>query len=97
MEVLPAELTISSACTSRGHFPVTNRVLFHSHFSKQSRSRKLCHQEFEYRDGQIISLAAPQLVLGVQGPKPRSGTEVILVEKKSDESHQHWTHKTDGR
>eukprot|EP00073_Rattus_norvegicus_P035371 XP_008760304.1 PREDICTED: doublecortin domain-containing protein 5 isoform X1 [Rattus norvegicus] len=69
----------------------------HSHFSKQSRSRKLCHQEFEYRDGQIISLAAPQLVLGVQGPKPRSGTEVILVEKKSDEVTQHWTHKTDGR
>ncbi|GAB1286655.1 hypothetical protein APTSU1_000188500 [Apodemus speciosus] len=68
-----------------------------SHVPKHSRSWKLCHQEFEYRDGQIISLAAPQLVLGVQVSKPRSGTEVILVKKKSDESHQHWTHKADSR
>ncbi|XP_076785496.1 doublecortin domain-containing protein 1 isoform X2 [Arvicanthis niloticus] len=68
-----------------------------SHFPKHSRSWKLCHQEFEYRDEQIISLAAPQLVLGVQVSKPRSGTEVILVEKKSDESRQHWTHKADSR
>uniref|UniRef100_A0A8C6H6N9 Doublecortin domain-containing protein n=1 Tax=Mus spicilegus TaxID=10103 RepID=A0A8C6H6N9_MUSSI len=69
----------------------------HSHVPKHRRSWKLCHQEFEYRDGQIISLAAPQLVLGVQVSKPRSGTEVILVEKRSDESHQHWTHKADSR
>ncbi|XP_052037347.1 doublecortin domain-containing protein 1 [Apodemus sylvaticus] len=68
-----------------------------SHVPKHSKSWKLCHQEFEYRDGQIISLAAPQLVLGVQVSKPRSGTEVILVEKKSDESLQHWTHKADSR
>lgn len=69
----------------------------HSHVPKHRRSWKLCHQEFEYRDGQIISLAAPQLVLGVQVSKPRSGTEVILVEKRSDESRQHWTHKADSR
>ncbi|XP_031227116.1 doublecortin domain-containing protein 1-like [Mastomys coucha] len=69
----------------------------HSHVPKHSRSWKLSHQEFEYRDGQIISLSAPQLVLGVLASKPRSGSEVILVEKKSDESHQHWTHKADSR
>ncbi|XP_028622801.1 doublecortin domain-containing protein 1 [Grammomys surdaster] len=68
-----------------------------SHFPKHSRLWKRSHQEFEYRDGQIISLAAPRLVLGVQVSRPRSGTEVILVEKKSDESRQHWTHKADSR
>ncbi|XP_040601906.1 doublecortin domain-containing protein 1 isoform X3 [Mesocricetus auratus] len=69
----------------------------HSHFPKHSKLQKLRHQEFEYRNRQIISLAAPQLVLGVQGSKPRSGTEVILMEKKSDDGHQHWTHKEESR
>ncbi|XP_071074231.1 doublecortin domain-containing protein 1 isoform X2 [Dasypus novemcinctus] len=59
--------------------------------------QKLCHQQFEYRDGQIISHAAPWLVLGVQGPDLRSGTEVVLVEKKSDDSHQRWIHKEGSR
>nr|XP_042131796.1 doublecortin domain-containing protein 1 isoform X2 [Peromyscus maniculatus bairdii]XP_042131797.1 doublecortin domain-containing protein 1 isoform X2 [Peromyscus maniculatus bairdii]XP_042131798.1 doublecortin domain-containing protein 1 isoform X2 [Peromyscus maniculatus bairdii]XP_042131799.1 doublecortin domain-containing protein 1 isoform X2 [Peromyscus maniculatus bairdii] len=69
----------------------------HSHFPKHSKLQKLRHQEFEYRDGQIISLAAPHLVLGIQGSKPRSGTEVVLVEKKSDDGHQCWTHKEESR
>ncbi|KAL6093543.1 hypothetical protein STEG23_006649 [Scotinomys teguina] len=69
----------------------------HSHFPKHSKLQRLRHQEFEYRDGQIISLAAPQLVLGIQGSKPRSGTEVILVERKSDDGHQCWIHKEESR
>ncbi|CAH6788148.1 Dcdc5 [Phodopus roborovskii] len=69
----------------------------HSHFSKHSKLQKPCHQEFEYRDGQIISLAAPQLVLGVQDSKPWSGTKVVLVGKKSDDGHQRWTHKEESR
>ncbi|XP_038187176.1 doublecortin domain-containing protein 1 isoform X2 [Arvicola amphibius] len=69
----------------------------HSHFPKHSKLQKLHHQEFEYRNGRIISFAAPQLVLGVQGCKPRSGTEVVLVEKKSDDGNQRWTHKEESR
>ncbi|KAM8812686.1 doublecortin domain-containing protein 1 [Rhynchonycteris naso] len=64
---------------------------------KQSGLQKLCHQQFEYRDGQIISLAVPQLVLGVQGPNLRSGMEVVLVEKKANDSHQRWMHKESSR
>ncbi|XP_043337472.1 doublecortin domain-containing protein 1 [Cervus canadensis] len=64
---------------------------------KQSKLQKLCHQQFEYRDGQIISYAAPRLVLGVRGPNLRSGVEVVLVEKKADDSHQRWMHKEDSR
>lgn len=59
--------------------------------------QKLCHQQFEYRDGQIISHAAPQLVLGVQGPDPRTGMEVVLVEKKVNDNHQRWMHKDGSR
>ncbi|XP_045871812.1 doublecortin domain-containing protein 1 [Meles meles] len=69
----------------------------HSHSPKQSKLQKLCRQQFEYRDGQIISCAAPQLVLGVRGPDLRSGTEVVLVEKKADDSHQRWMHKKGSR
>uniref|UniRef100_A0A4W2CXK3 Doublecortin domain containing 1 n=1 Tax=Bos indicus x Bos taurus TaxID=30522 RepID=A0A4W2CXK3_BOBOX len=69
----------------------------YSHSPKQSKLQKLCHQQFEYRDGQIISYAAPHLVLGVQGPNLRSGVEVVLVEKKADDSHQCWMHKEDSR
>ncbi|XP_057604238.1 doublecortin domain-containing protein 1 [Hippopotamus amphibius kiboko] len=65
----------------------------YSHSPKQSKLQKFCHQQFEYRDGQIISYAVPQLVLGVQGPNLRSGMEVVLVEKKAVNSHQHWVHK----
>ncbi|KAM9080560.1 doublecortin domain-containing protein 1 isoform 7-T8 [Megaptera novaeangliae] len=67
------------------------------HSPKQSKLQKVCHQQFEYRDGQIISYASPQLVLGVQGPNLRSGMEVVLVEKKADDGHQHWRHKEDSR
>nr|XP_021540441.1 LOW QUALITY PROTEIN: uncharacterized protein LOC110575745 [Neomonachus schauinslandi] len=69
----------------------------YSHSPKQSKLQKLCHQQFEYRDGQIISCAAPQLVLGVRGPDLRSGMEVVLVEKKVDGSHQRWMHKEGSR
>ncbi|KAH0516695.1 Doublecortin domain-containing protein 5 [Microtus ochrogaster] len=65
----------------------------HSHFQKHSKLQKLQHQEFEYRNRRIISFAAPQLVLGIQGCKPRSGTKVVLVEKKSDDGNQRWAHK----
>uniref|UniRef100_A0A8C2NVL2 Doublecortin domain-containing protein n=1 Tax=Capra hircus TaxID=9925 RepID=A0A8C2NVL2_CAPHI len=67
------------------------------HSPKQSKLQKLCHQQFEYRDGQIISYAAPHLVLGVRGPNLRSGVEVVLVEKKADDSHQRWMRKEDSR
>ncbi|XP_042089242.1 doublecortin domain-containing protein 1 [Ovis aries] len=69
----------------------------YSHSPKQSKLQKLCHQQFEYRDGQIISYAAPHLVLGVRGPNLRSGVEVVLVEKKADDSHQRWMRKEDSR
>ncbi|XP_054441943.1 doublecortin domain-containing protein 1 [Pteronotus mesoamericanus] len=68
-----------------------------SHSPKQSKLQKLCRQQFEYRDGQIISYASPQLVLGVQGPNLHSGMEVVLVEKKANDSHQRWMHKEDSR
>ncbi|XP_020940949.1 uncharacterized protein LOC100517025 isoform X4 [Sus scrofa] len=69
----------------------------YSHSPKQSKLQKLRRQQFEYRDGQIISCAAPQLVLGVQSPNPHSGTEVVLVDKKADDSHQRWLHEEDSR
>uniref|UniRef100_A0A8C3W333 Doublecortin domain containing 1 n=1 Tax=Catagonus wagneri TaxID=51154 RepID=A0A8C3W333_9CETA len=69
----------------------------YSHSPKQSKLQKLRLQQFEYRDGQIISCAAPQLVLGVQSPNLHSGMEVVLVDKKVDDSHQHWLHKEDSR
>ncbi|KAM5248426.1 LOW QUALITY PROTEIN: doublecortin domain-containing protein 1 [Ctenodactylus gundi] len=69
----------------------------YSHSPKRSKLQKVCRQQFEYRDGQIICCAAPQLVLGVRGLSLRSGSEVVLVEKKSDDSHQHWAHKEDSR
>ncbi|XP_045413671.1 doublecortin domain-containing protein 1-like [Lemur catta] len=68
-----------------------------NHLPEHGKLQKLCLQQFEYRDGQIVSCAAPQLVLGVQGPSLRSGMEVVLVEKKSDGSHQRWIHKKDSR
>ncbi|XP_054555271.1 doublecortin domain-containing protein 1 [Talpa occidentalis] len=68
-----------------------------SHSPKQSKLQKFCCQQFEYRDGQIISHAAPQLVLGVEGPNLRSGMEVVLVEKRAGNSHQHWIHKEGSR
>ncbi|XP_027628561.1 doublecortin domain-containing protein 1 [Tupaia chinensis] len=64
---------------------------------KCNKLQKLGRQQFEYRDGQIISHAVPQLVLGVQGPILRSGVEVVLVERSSDGSHQHWVHRDDSR
>ncbi|XP_045146935.1 doublecortin domain-containing protein 1 [Echinops telfairi] len=68
-----------------------------SHSPRHGKLPKLCYQQFEYRDGQIISLVAPQLVLGVPGPHLCSGTDVVLVVKASDESHQFWIHKEDSR
>ncbi|KAG8510757.1 Doublecortin domain-containing protein 1, partial [Galemys pyrenaicus] len=69
----------------------------YSHSPKQNKLQKFCCQQFEYREGQIISHAAPLLVLGVEGPNLRSGMEVVLMEKKADNSHQHWIHKEDSR
>ncbi|KAI5131756.1 Doublecortin Domain-Containing Protein 1 [Manis pentadactyla] len=67
------------------------------HSLKHSQLQKLCRQQFKYRDGHIISHATPQLVLGVQGPNLHSGMEVVLVEKKVNDSHQCWMHKEDSR
>ncbi|XP_049636652.1 doublecortin domain-containing protein 1 [Suncus etruscus] len=64
---------------------------------KQSQWQKVCHQQFEYRDGQIVNHATPQLVVGVQGPHLRSGMEVILVEKKANDNYQYWIHKESTR
>lgn len=64
---------------------------------RQSKWQKLCHQQFEYRDAQIISHAVPQLALGVPGPDLHSGTEVVLVEKKADDGRQRWMHKKGSR
>ncbi|XP_014639212.1 PREDICTED: doublecortin domain-containing protein 5 [Ceratotherium simum simum] len=69
----------------------------HSRSPRQSQLQRLCHQQFEYRDGRIISQAAPQLVVGVQGPDLHAGMEVVLVEKKADDSRQRWMHKEDSR
>ncbi|XP_036115489.1 doublecortin domain-containing protein 1-like [Molossus molossus] len=69
----------------------------YSHSPKRSKLQKLCHQQFEYRDGQIISHAVPQLVLGVQGPDLHSGVDVVLVEKKASDSHQRWMYKEGSR
>uniref|UniRef100_A0ABI7Y7Q3 Doublecortin domain-containing protein n=1 Tax=Felis catus TaxID=9685 RepID=A0ABI7Y7Q3_FELCA len=69
----------------------------YSYSPKQSKLQKLCHQQFEYRDEQIICHAAPQLVLGVRGPDLHSDTEVVLVEKKVGDSHQRWMHKEGSR
>uniref|UniRef100_A0A8C3T3Y3 Doublecortin domain containing 1 n=1 Tax=Chelydra serpentina TaxID=8475 RepID=A0A8C3T3Y3_CHESE len=52
--------------------------------------QKAHHQQFEFRDKQIINCAFPGLVLGVQDANLHSGTEVLLVEKKPDDTNQHW-------
>nr|XP_012641261.1 doublecortin domain-containing protein 5 isoform X4 [Microcebus murinus]XP_020142122.1 doublecortin domain-containing protein 5 isoform X4 [Microcebus murinus] len=69
----------------------------HSYLPERGKLQKLCLQQFEYTDEQIVSCAAPQLVLGVQSLNLRSGMEVVLVEKKSVGSHQHWIYKKDSR
>ncbi|XP_054998533.1 doublecortin domain-containing protein 1 [Sorex araneus] len=69
----------------------------HCQLPKPSQWQKICHQQFEYRDGQIVNHASPQLVVGVQGPNLRSGMEVVLVEKKADDNHQYWMHKEGSR
>uniref|UniRef100_A0A674HUE9 Doublecortin domain containing 1 n=1 Tax=Terrapene triunguis TaxID=2587831 RepID=A0A674HUE9_9SAUR len=52
--------------------------------------QKAHHQQFEYRDKQIINCAFPGLVLGVQDANLHAGTEVVLVEKKPDDTNQRW-------
>ncbi|EMP28101.1 Doublecortin domain-containing protein 5 [Chelonia mydas] len=52
--------------------------------------QKAHHKQFEFRDKQIINCAFPGLVLGVQDANLHAGTEVVLVEKKSDDTNQHW-------
>ncbi|KAM4846117.1 LOW QUALITY PROTEIN: doublecortin domain-containing protein 1 [Thomomys bottae] len=68
-----------------------------SHSPNHSKLQKSYNQQFEYRDGQIISHAVPQLVVGVRGPDIRSGMEVVLMVKKSNDNHQHWIHKEESR
>uniref|UniRef100_A0A8C4VHJ2 Doublecortin domain containing 1 n=1 Tax=Gopherus evgoodei TaxID=1825980 RepID=A0A8C4VHJ2_9SAUR len=51
---------------------------------------KAHHQQFEFRDKQIINCAFPGLVLGVQDANLHAGTEVVLVEKKPDDTNQRW-------
>ncbi|XP_012580549.1 PREDICTED: doublecortin domain-containing protein 5 [Condylura cristata] len=83
--------------TEEEFFELVEAPKEYSHSPKQSKLQKLCCQQFEYRDGQIISHVVPQLVLGVEGPNLRPGMEVILVEKKAGNSHQHWIHKKGSR
>ncbi|XP_012875063.1 PREDICTED: doublecortin domain-containing protein 5 [Dipodomys ordii] len=68
-----------------------------SNSPKYSKLMKAYRQQFEYRDGQIISHALSRLVVGVQGPDLRSGMEVVLMAKKSDDNRQRWIHKEDSR
>ncbi|KAM6158282.1 LOW QUALITY PROTEIN: doublecortin domain-containing protein 1 [Rhynchocyon petersi] len=68
-----------------------------SYSPRCGRFQKLCHQQFEYRDGQIINHALPHLVLGVEGPTFHSGAEVVLVEQKSNDRCQYWIHEEGSR
>ncbi|XP_028916748.1 doublecortin domain-containing protein 1 [Ornithorhynchus anatinus] len=67
------------------------------HQLKHAKLQKVCQQQFEFRDGQIINCTATNLVLGVQSSDLHSGTEVVLVEKNSDDTRQQWIHKEDSR
>ncbi|XP_038620481.1 doublecortin domain-containing protein 1 [Tachyglossus aculeatus] len=67
------------------------------HQLKHAKLQKVCQQQFEFRDGQIINCTATNLVLGVQSSDLHSGTQVVLVEKKSDDTRQQWIHKEDSR
>ncbi|XP_067388214.1 doublecortin domain-containing protein 1 [Emydura macquarii macquarii] len=55
-----------------------------------AKLQKAHHQQFEFRDKQIVNCAFPGLVLGVQDADLHAGTEVILVEKKPDNTNQRW-------
>ncbi|KAM6465429.1 doublecortin domain-containing protein 1 isoform 1-T1 [Liasis olivaceus] len=55
------------------------------------------HQQFEFRNGKIINCSFPNLVLGVENADLHSGTEVVLLEKKSDDIKQHWIWREENR
>ncbi|XP_075783900.1 doublecortin domain-containing protein 1 isoform X4 [Pelodiscus sinensis] len=52
--------------------------------------QKALHQQFVFRDKQLINRAFPKLVLGVRDTNLHAGTEVVLVEKKPDNTNQLW-------
>uniref|UniRef100_A0A8C8SUR1 Doublecortin domain containing 1 n=1 Tax=Pelusios castaneus TaxID=367368 RepID=A0A8C8SUR1_9SAUR len=58
-----------------------------------AKLQKAQHQHFEFREKQIINCAFPGLVLGVQDADLHAGTEVVLVEKKPDDTNQRWIWK----
>ncbi|XP_029438990.1 doublecortin domain-containing protein 1 isoform X2 [Rhinatrema bivittatum] len=55
------------------------------------------YQEFDFRDGQLSSCFSPGLVLGVPSNEVHSGVEVLLMEKKPDDSSQRWIHREEER
>nr|XP_056707910.1 doublecortin domain-containing protein 1 [Euleptes europaea] len=59
--------------------------------------QKAHHQQFEFRNGKIISCSSPNLVLGVENSDLHSGTEVVLLENKCEDINQYWIWREDNR
>ncbi|KAJ7344525.1 hypothetical protein JRQ81_000475, partial [Phrynocephalus forsythii] len=58
--------------------------------------KKHC-QQFELRNGKIISCHFPNLLLGVENSAIHPGTEVVLLEKKYDATNQCWIWRKNSR
>ncbi|XP_015281857.1 PREDICTED: doublecortin domain-containing protein 5 [Gekko japonicus] len=59
--------------------------------------QKAHHQQFEFRNGKIISCSFPNLVLSVKNSDLHSGTDVVLLEKKCEDITQYWIWREDSR
>ncbi|XP_078539864.1 doublecortin domain-containing protein 1 [Lissotriton helveticus] len=77
----------------------TNAELYNSYRSKPKRAKvqKIHRQQFQFQDDQITSCRFPDLALGLANPDVSAGMEVVLVERKPDDTNQRWIHKADDR
>ncbi|KAJ1177710.1 hypothetical protein NDU88_002962 [Pleurodeles waltl] len=77
----------------------TNSELYNNYRSKPKAGKvqKVDRQQFQFQDDQITSCRFPDLALGLANPDVSAGMEVVLVEKKSDDTNQRWIHNADDR
>ncbi|XP_078391176.1 doublecortin domain-containing protein 1-like [Cetorhinus maximus] len=64
---------------------------------KLFKAQQIHQQQFQFQNGHIINCSCPWLVVGVSGMNARPGTEMTLVEKKTDDIFQRWTLREDSR
>ncbi|XP_077178070.1 doublecortin domain-containing protein 1 isoform X2 [Paroedura picta] len=77
-----------------------NDELYKKYSHQQKLSEELQeshHQHFAFKNGKIISHRFPNLVLGVKNSDLHSGSEVVFLEKKCEDSNQYWIWRDNSR